>query len=80
MRLQCFSEEAVLPRTEGDIFMKQFIVLISTIVLGLAIALMIMGFKSPAKAMADGVTSSMSSIVSGITSESAIKADTAFNY
>ena len=59
--------------------MKQFIVLISTIVLGLAIALMIMGFKTPAKTMADGVSSSMTSIVSEYTSESAIKANTELN-
>ena len=53
--------------------MKQFIVLITTIVLGLALAVMIMGFKSPAQTMATDVTNSMTSIVSEYTSGSAIK-------
>ena len=59
--------------------MKQFIVLITTIVLGLAISLMIMGFKTPAKTMADGVSSSMKNIVSEYTSETAIRANTDIN-
>ena len=52
--------------------MKQFIVLITTIVLGIAIAAMIMGFRAPAQEMADGVTKNMTSIVSEYTTPAAV--------
>ena len=44
--------------------MKQFIVLITTIVLGIAIAAMIMGFKTPAKNLGDKVESTLETMVS----------------
>ena len=59
--------------------MKQFIVLITTIVLGIAIAVMIMGFKTPAKNMADGVTKGMENIVSEYATGSAIQVQKASN-
>lgn len=43
--------------------MKEFIVLVSTIVLGLAIAVMVFGFKDSAKKIADKTVTSIESVV-----------------
>ena len=52
--------------------MKQFIVLITTIVLGIAIAAMIMGFKTPAQKMGQNIQGSLNSMVTEYSSPSAL--------
>ncbi len=43
--------------------MKQLIVMISTIILGIAIAFMVLGFKTTAKNLTDGANTKMNGIV-----------------
>ncbi len=46
--------------------MKQLIVLISTVVLGIFIATLVLGFKEPSQTIAESVTDSITDIVSDL--------------
>ena len=52
--------------------MKQLIVLISTIVLGIAVALMIMGFKTDARSMTEAVSDHLTTIENSVSADTAI--------
>ena len=52
--------------------MKQFIVLVTTIILGIALAAMILGFKQPAQNLSDNVTNALNSTIVEYSSNGAI--------